>query len=134
MKYFSKKLKFLFLTFFLLTSFSGCARILGTYVSQPQPGQEGRYSQEFDLTVEDAYQKVKVVLKELDAYLFVDNSKKPFISAMRFDKSFVNCIDTTEVGIFFESESDNKTKVDVACGNVRLAKFVADKIFSALSN
>ena len=51
---------------------------------------------------------------------------------MYFDSIYKQCIDTTEVGIFFKEVDARKTQVDVACGNSGLAEFAAEEIYPLL--
>ena len=134
--YFFNILIGIFLVFLLL----GChgrghliGYTLGTYVSQPEEGEEGRHSETFDCAWEDCYQDVQDVLKDMDVLIFHRDKRRKMISAMYFDKIYKNCIDTTEVGIFFKEIEQDKTQVDVACGNYDLAEFASEKIYLGLS-
>jgi len=119
--------------------FSGCAGLLnipdyiaGTYVNQPAEGTAGRYSKNFDLPYPVLFEKTEEALKDMGVSIRYKNRKKHTIMAWYFDAIYDNCIDTTKVSVFFKEIEQNKTKVDVACGNYGLAKFASSRLFDSL--
>jgi len=127
--------KYILFSFLLALCFagSGCYRyIIGTYVRQPQPGQPGRHTQSFVCSWEDGFDQVEVIIGEMQGLIFYKSKKEQMISAMHFHHVFRDCIDTTEVGIFFKGIDESTTQVDVACGNYPLAEFVSQEIYSRL--
>jgi len=119
--------------------FSGCVGlqnipdyIAGTYVNQPAEGTAGRYSKNFDLPYPVLFEKTEKALKDMGVSIRYKNEKKRTIMAWYFDDIYDNCIDTTKVSVFFKEIEQDKTKVDVACGNYGLAKFASSRLFKSL--
>ena len=54
------------------------------------------------------------------------------ISAKDFNAVFKQCSNSTEVGISFKQTGQLQTAIGVACGNVNLANFASDQIYSRL--
>lgn len=121
------------LSFIVIFLLCGCYRyIIGTEVTQPEKGQKGRYSQNFNYSYSDCFTRTKKVLCETGVSVYYESLPEGIISAKNFNGIFKNCIDTTEVGIFFKETGPGKTQVDIACGNINLAEFAAKLIFKNL--
>ena len=106
---------------------SGCAIIIGTSV-QSLEKEKVRYSKIFEKDPSYCYAKVAEALKKWDADIF-QQKKESYIIAMRLDRSFKSCTDTTELGIFFKTPQPQKTQVEVVSLNHWLSKAVAEKLF-----
>jgi hypothetical protein len=83
----------------------------------------------FNLSKDTAFSETINVLENEGLTVFQSSEKKGYIVAMGFKEQ----VDTTRVGIFFESVSDKKTKVTLSClSSLALPK--AEKIiFGGLS-
>jgi len=108
--------------------------IAGTYVSQPEEGTEGRYTETFNSSYANCYQDTKTALSQMGASIRHESKKDHVILAWFFNKIYDNCIDTTKVSIYFEEVNPEKTKVGVACGNYGLAKFASEELFKRLKS
>jgi len=97
-------------------------------LEEEQPGE----SKVFNYDCNSCYEKTLEVLKEMGVDVFQKNKGEHYIVAMNFNKLFKKCIDTTEVGIFFKEMENKQTKIDITCGNLSLAKFASEEIFSRL--
>ena len=120
----------------LLFTFSGCASprsftkgFLGVAsIDGLKDRKEGRFSAKFSLAYPDCYERVLTIVKSLSTQVFVQDKKGRRIGASNFDTVFLNCIDATEAGIFFEGKSSSETRVDTVSRNSRLSKFILDQI------
>lgn len=93
---------------------------------------QGRFSSKYDLAYGDCYGKVLKIIRNMNARVFVEKKKSHCIGASNFDTAFLNCLDATEVGIFFVETSPTRTQADVVSKNSRLSKFVFDQIGSKI--
>ena len=112
-------------------SVSGCA-MLGITQSQLQH-EKVKYSRAFDKDVQYCYQATKDALVKWDASVWYEQAGC-YIIAIKFNKIYKNCIDTTELGIFFKEEGPQKTQVEVSSMNHPLSQYVSEKLFSYISN
>ena len=118
---------------------SGCVAIqnipeyiAGTYVRQPEEGTGGRYIKIFNLPYSDSFDRAEQAVVEMGGSFRFKSRRKRTILAWYFDKVFAGAIDTTKVGIYFKEIDPGKTRIDIACGNYELAKFVSDRVFARL--
>ena len=86
----------------------------------------------FSVDKDVLFDRIVDALKGMNASIYGKDKKNHFIIAMRFDRSFRKCIDTTEVGIIIESPDNGLSEVIVHSGNYSLAKYVANKLFSQI--
>jgi len=107
-------------------------QILGVSIKSLKEEQIGRKSKVFNYDYSSCYEKTLQVLKEMGVYIFRKSKRGHYIVAMNFDKVFEKCIDTTEVGVFFEEINREQTRVDIKCGNLDLVKFIAREVFPRL--
>ena len=107
-------------------------QIMGVSIKSLKEEQPGGESKVFNYDYNFCYEKTLEVLKEMGVYVFQKNKEEHYIIAMNFDKIFKKCIDTTEVGIFFEEMENKRTKIDITCSNLNLVKFASEEIFSRL--
>ncbi len=112
---------------------SGClAYIIGDKVNHPKPGQEGYISRTFACGYQDCFEHTAAILQDMEVSIYRKNKAQGIISAKDFNAVFKQCSDSTEVGISFKQTGQLQTEIDVACGNVNLAIFAADEIYSRL--
>ena len=112
-------------------SVSGCA-ILGITQWQLQH-EKVKFSKSFEKDVRYCYQTTKDALAKWNAYVWYEQ-EGCYIIAIKFDKIYKNCIDTTELGIFFKEEGPQKTGVEVSSPNHNLSQFVSEKLFQYIRN
>ena len=120
----------------LLFAFSGCASpkyiakdFLGiSSIDGLKDRKTGRFSGNFKLSYPECYDRVLAIVKTLSNDVFVQDKKGHVIGASNFDTVFLQCVDATEAGIFFEEISRSETKVDTVSKNSRLSKFVLEQI------
>lgn len=112
-----------------------CARIsetskviLGTSDRALYAAREKGKTETFAYDYKTCYSSVIVVLKELQADIFLHSEKKQRIVAMEFE-GFNN---TTAAGIFFTQITPSSTKIEVSSLSPKLLEYVSAKIFSAL--
>jgi len=131
-------MKLIFYVAILVFIFGCCSRdnlpgfLLGTYVNQPQEGEEGWHGKTFSYSYNDSFKKMQGILKEIGVKVRYKSKDKHTILAWYFDKVYDSCIDTTKVTISFEEIDSKTTRISVACGNYGLAEFAAKEIFSHL--
>jgi hypothetical protein len=110
---------------------SGCA-MLGITQWQLQH-EKVKYSKSFEKDAQYCYQATKDALAKWNALVWYEQ-EGAYIIAMNFDKIYKNCIDTTELGIFFKEEALKKTQVEVSSMNHHLSQYVSEKLFRYISN
>jgi hypothetical protein len=108
-------------------------RIAGTSIQALEEEEKGRFSGIALAGFEESYDAVFTVLEDQGFYIYLDSPGKGYLTAMWFDQVFPRCIDTTEVGFFFNEESPGRTKIDVVSLNSDLARFVAELVFEELN-
>ena len=126
-----KKFLLLTLAIFVLSS---CAvldypkRVAGYSIANFENEQDGRFSFISDLEPQKAYNKCNLFLFENNLQVNFENKKKLYIVASKFSLIYEHTLDSTEVAFFITKTDDNKTKIEVISNNVRLAKFVYNKL------
>ncbi|GEM_PF-1062126 len=108
-------------------------RVLGTSIQALEEEEKGRFSGIALAGVDESYDAVFAVLEDQGLYIYLDSPEKGYLTAMWFDQLFPRCIDTTEVGFFFEEEGPGRTKIDVVSLNSTLARSAAELIFEELN-
>ena len=83
---------------------------------------------------DDWLEQLNQIVEQMEVSIFYENQEERVISARDFDKVFKQCVNSTEVGIFFKEITPLKTEVSFACGNVGLANFAAREIYSRLNS
>ena len=120
----------------LLFAFTGCAStksftkgFLGVgSIDGLKDRKEGRFSDKYSLSYPECYDRVLAIVKNLSTNVYIQDKKGHRIGASNFDTVFLQCIDATEAGIFFEEAGRSETKVDTVSKNSRLSKFVSEQI------
>jgi hypothetical protein len=129
----------LFIIAFLFT-LSSCAvldapnRIAGFSMQKFEHEQKGRYSQDFELTKKESFDRALLAVKELKARVTHKNYKKGYVTAFDFAKSFDYCLDSTEAAFYIEETGGNLVKITVVCNNSLLAKNLSEKFFVLIQN
>ncbi|MDD3151043.1 MAG: hypothetical protein PHV68_09475 [Candidatus Gastranaerophilales bacterium] len=90
-------------------------------------------TQEFDLDYFSCYNKSYRALKDLGANIYRGSKNKGYLVAMDFTAEFKQSNQSTEVALFFEEISKNKTRLKVASLNSKLSDFAAKRIFNYLN-
>lgn len=108
-------------------------RVAGTSIQALEEEEKGRFSGIALADFEESYDAVYTVLEDKGIYIYLDSPGKAYLTAMWFDLIFPKCIDTTEVGFFFNEETPDRTKIDVVSLNSALARFVAELVFEELN-
>jgi len=112
-------------------SVSGCA-MMGITQWQLQH-EKVKYSKSFEKDVQYCYRTTKDALDKWNASVWYEQ-ENCYIIAIKFNKIYKNCIDTTELGIFFKEEGPQKTQVEVSSMNHHLSQFVSEKLFRYITN
>lgn len=122
----------LFISFIFVMS--SCAvldypkRVAGYSIANFENEQDGRFAFVSDLEPKKAYNKCNLFLFENNLQVNFENKKKLYIVASKFSLIFEHTLDSTEVAFFVSQTDDKKTKIEVISNNVRLAKFVYNKL------
>lgn len=105
---------------------AGCT-MLGASVETLQR-TDVKYSETFDKDIAQCYKTAKAALGNWKVTVSEEKEGR-YLVATNCDKIFPNCINTTQVGIFFDEGAPGATKISVASLNSNLSKFTADKLF-----
>ena len=122
----------------LTVLFTGCAIsssdmqkfrsiILGSDIQGLRDIKEA-HTQVFDKDIPRCYKLTTQALLHWKA-IRAEKRKDDYIVAMGFENVFGNCINTTELGIFFTQTGPHKTEVKVTSLNHRLSELIAPKLF-----
>ncbi len=123
----------------LLFVLSGCSlqeirqEIFRIYTVDDIQNAEQKYVKKFDSNREVIFDETLEILKKMQVEVIKKDIEKFLIVAIRFDRLFSFCIDTTPVGILINETGQNSSEVIVASGNYPLGKFVSEKIFDGLT-
>jgi len=126
--------------FFILLTFSSCAvldvpkRIAGYSIQKFENEQVGRYSETFDLTKKESFDRTLSIIKSLRARVTHKSFRRGYIVAFDFAKSFDYCLDSTEAAFFIEEISEKQVKITVICNNSLLARNLSEKFFALMLN
>lgn len=103
--------------------------LAGMNIADLEAAKSEGTSKTFDMTADIAFNETLKILKTEKLTVFRSSQKKGYIIAMGFNEQ----VDTTRVGIFFETVSETRTKITLSClSSLALPK--AEKIiFSGLS-
>ena len=110
----------------LTVLFAGCA-VFGSDVQGLSDIKEA-HTKVFDKDITRCYELTAQAMKKWDAVIFQEY-KDGYIVAIEFEKVFRSCINTTEVGIFFNQTAVAKTEVKVTSLDYNLSQFIAPKLF-----
>jgi len=109
-------------------------RTAGTSIQSLEEEEEGRYAGIVEAGFEESYDALYDVLYDLGVYIYLDSPAKRYLVAMRFNRVFPRCIDTTEVGFFFREEQPGLTRLEVVSLNRELALAVAERVFREIDD
>jgi hypothetical protein len=87
------------------------------------------YKKSFNVDKDILFDRIIDALKSMNASVYGKDKRNHFIIAMRFDRSFRKCIDTTQVGIVIKTMDNGLSEVIIHSGNYSLGRYVANKIF-----
>jgi hypothetical protein len=121
-----KKLLKIFMVAVLAASFSGCA-VMSCDVKGLREIKEAN-AKVFDKDISRCYNMALEALQKWNAVAF-KQSKNDYIVALKLDKAFRSCIDTTELGIFFTETAPGKTAIKITSLNYNLSQYIAQKMF-----
>ncbi|MDP8235607.1 MAG: hypothetical protein P9M08_04430 [Candidatus Erginobacter occultus] len=107
-------------------------RTAGTSIQSLEEEEEGRYAGLVEAGFEESYEVLYDVLWEKEVYIYLDSHRRRYLVAMGFDRLFPRCIDTTEVGFFFQEEEPGLTRLEVVSLNRELALSVAEMVFEEI--
>ena len=93
---------------------------------------ESHYKKSFNVDKDIIFDRIIDALKSMNAFIYGKDKRSHFIVAMRFDRSFKKCTDTTEAGIVIRAADNGLSEVIIHSGNYSLARYVANKIFSEI--
>lgn len=110
----------------------GCAVVFGTDVRALSEIKE-EHVKVFDQDASYCYERTRFILTKWGAVAY-DKIRGEYIVAMKLDKVFPSCIDTTELGIFFTAIEPHKTEVKVTSLNYNLSKYISNKLFYYLEH
>jgi len=116
----------------LVAFLPGCAVLFGTDVRGLSEVKE-EHVKVFDKDVSYCYERTRFILTKWGAVAY-DKIRGEYIVAMKLDRVFPSCIDTTELGIFFTEIEPHKTEVKVTSLNYNLSKAVSRKLFYYLEH
>ena len=105
---------------------AGCA-VFGSDV-QGLSEIKDAHTQVFDKDLSRCYELTAQALKKWNAVIFQEY-KDGYIVATELEGVFRSCINTTELGIFFNETAPHKTEVKVTSLNYSLSRFIAPKLF-----
>ena len=76
---------------------------------------------------------VTITMKaQLTGSLVNDSTDSFWLRAIKFDKFYPTCIDTTQVAILIKKKGRDKSRVEVFSDNIFLAEAVSSKLFELL--
>jgi hypothetical protein len=109
-------------------------RAAGYSIQKFEKEQKGRYSQTFNLTKKESFDRTLLIIKFLKARTTSKSYKKNYITAFDFAKSFDYCLDSTEAGFFIEEITGKQVKITVICNNSLLAQNLSEQYFTLMLN
>ncbi len=105
---------------------------LGVSVESLRNRTEGRFSVACAGSYHDCFTKTRQMIAGLKADIFVEDEKGRVIGASGFAQVFPDCLDATDVGIFFDTSNPKTTTIAVISRNSRLSRFVSENLASKL--
>jgi len=91
-----------------------------------------KYSETFEKDKKTAYDEIMAFAKGQSIGVSRDDFQSGYVTLYGFGEMYGACIDTTEVGIFFEEHEAGKTVITIASYNSRLARNVSTIFFNML--
>ena len=131
-------MKKIFLLFFLVVVFTGCATVkdvsrnfAGTSTRDLEAGKADSVYQVYSCSMADCFAAVTDVADENNYYTFMQDEARGLIVIMNIP----GCVDTTEVGIFFTALSGQQgTRIELSSRSSPAKKEVAKVLFSELND
>lgn len=112
---------------------SGCAIWDYTFSVRSLEKSKVKYSKIFEKDASYCYEKSLELLDKWGAVIFQKRAEQ-YIAAWGFSNIYKNCINTTELGIFFSQPGPDKTQVEVSSYNKRLSGYISEKLFKYIEN
>ncbi len=107
-------------------------RTMGTSIEALEEEKERRYAGLVEADFEESYDALYDVLFGLGVHIYLDRPGDRYLVAMKFNRIFPRCGETTEVGFFFGEEEPGLTRLEVVSPNRELARFAAERVFSEI--
>lgn len=118
---------------------------LGVSTRSLEEARVNGVSEVFAADIDTCYEKAIEVLQAMPARIYMQNRKKYVLVAMGFERQKLTTpeeslpqdplnetIDTTELGVFFQHQDKNKTKVEISSLSTSLLEFARDNFFPKL--
>jgi len=107
---------------------TGCAhvkeagrRVWGTSIAHLEAARQDGLALDVTLGRDAAFARAEAILTEGGAQVYLKDRDKAYLAAM----GFTGYVDTTQVGLFFESRAQDATRIEVASLSPSLAERVA---------
>ncbi|MDR0485717.1 MAG: hypothetical protein LBH29_03205 [Elusimicrobiota bacterium] len=120
---------------FIVFSFTSCSlveypkRFLGYSTAKFTDAKTQKSEKVFATSKSTAFKKSVNIINKLKAQITHSNYKEGYIAAFNLSKYFDNCLDSTEIAVFFEEIDAESVKITIACNNSLLLRNFADKFF-----
>ncbi|MCM8796114.1 MAG: hypothetical protein NC928_05480 [Candidatus Omnitrophica bacterium] len=128
-----RKIRVIALLVYSVIAFWGCARLKETLKClagiSTQALEEGRNKaiiRTFDCDYHTCYNKTKEILRQIGAYVYVEDTKKNLVAI------YVSQTDTTPVGLFFKEQDLNHTQIEISSPSSYAKEFISTKVFLTL--
>jgi len=119
----------------MIVPITGCAHfsydskaLLGIGIQDLESARSSGIERTFTLPYEDLFNTVKTILDQNNITIYQQNMEKKYIVAMGFEKQ----VTTTRVGIFFDTISNDQTKITLSSLSKTTIIKAEDIIFGAL--
>lgn len=113
----------------------GCAhlsetskKVWGSSISHLEAARASGQKDVFACSPDACFKITEEALSKRKVLVYLKDKDKRYLAAMNF-KGYV---DTTEAGVFFMKQDDGKTQVEVASMSPKLAREVAEYVFSEI--
>jgi hypothetical protein len=120
-------------SFLLLTFICGCVSLkegakgfAGVSTRALEESRKDAVSRVFKQDYSVVVDKVKEALKDIEAYIYAEDSGKGMIAV------YVSEADTTSVGLFFTAVDARSTRVEVSSLSTYAKEFISGKVFAFL--
>jgi len=118
----------------LLVSLSGCITlkegakgVLGISTKALEDNRKDAIKKTFNYDYNTCYSKTKGILKEINAYIYSEESGKNLLAIYVSEK------DTTAVGLFFKTIDQTHTQIEVSSGSTYAKELISGEVFKALN-
>ncbi len=122
-----------FVFYLCISFFIGCARVTevakgmaGVSTKELERARKFAIAKNFNYDYFTCYTKTLDILKQIRAYIYVQNIKKHMIAI------YVSQNDTTPVGVFFQEKGVSSTQIEVSSQSTYARERVANRLFTIL--